>query len=84
MASSMNNIGADININVEVRGGMARAYHMPQQPLQNHPSGHLGGWATPWSAEEALGRQQQRVGIPASFRTAHKGLLQRRLKEDLC
>ena len=27
---------------------MVRACHTPQQPLQkNHPSGHLGGWATP-------------------------------------
>ena len=29
-------------------------FHMPQQPLQNHPSGHLGGWVTLWSAEEML------------------------------
>ena len=27
----------------------------PRQPLQNHLSGHLGGWATQWSAEEMLG-----------------------------
>ena len=26
---------------------MVRANHMPQQPLQNHNSGHLGSWATP-------------------------------------
>ena len=25
---------------------MVRACHKPRQPLQNHPSGHLGGWAT--------------------------------------
>ena len=24
------------------------ACHTPRQPLQNQPSGHLGGWATPW------------------------------------
>ena len=24
--------------------------HTSRQPLKNHPSGHLGGWATPWSA----------------------------------
>ena len=24
---------------------MVRACHTPQRPLQNHPSGHLGGWA---------------------------------------
>ena len=33
---------------------MVRACHTPRQPLQNHPLGHLGGWATPWSAEEML------------------------------
>ena len=33
---------------------MVRVCHMARQPVQNHPSGHLGGWATPWSAEEKL------------------------------
>ena len=33
--------------------------HTPRQPLQNHPSRHLGGWATPWSAEETLDGQHQ-------------------------
>ena len=48
-------------------------------------SGHLGGWATPWSAEKMLDGQHQRVNIPANARTAHKGLLQKRLeKDDLC
>ena len=37
------------------------ACHMPWQPLQNHPSGHLGRWATPWSAEEMLDGQLQTV-----------------------
>ena len=54
------------------------------QPLRNPPSGHLGGWAAPWSAEEMLNRQHQRVDVPAHARTAHKGLLQKRLEEDLC
>ena len=49
-----------------------------------HSSGHLGGWATPWSAEEILDEQHQRVEIPARARTAHKGLLHKRLGEDLC
>ena len=31
---------------------MVRACHTPRQPLQNQSSRHLGGWATPWSAEE--------------------------------
>ena len=56
----------------------------PRQPLQNHPSGHLGGWATPWSVEEMLDGQHEKVDIPAHARTAHKGLLQKRLEEDLC
>ena len=36
---------------------MARACHTPWKPLQNYPSGHLGGLATPWSAEERLNGQ---------------------------
>ena len=32
---------------------MVRACHAPRQPLQKHTSGHLGGWATPWSAQES-------------------------------
>ena len=63
---------------------MVRACHMPQQHLQNHPSGHLGGLATPWSAEEMLDGQHQRVDIPAHARAAHTGLRQKRLEEDLC
>ena len=44
----------------------------------------LGGWATPSLAEEMLDGQHQRVDIPARARTAHKGLLQKSLVEDLC
>ena len=68
----------------ETETRMVRACHTPRQPLQNHPSGHFGGWATPWSAEEMLDGQHQRVDIPAHARFAHKGLLQKRLEEDLC
>ena len=50
---------------------MVRACHTPRPPLKNHLSGHLGGWTTPWSAEEMLYRQLQRVNIPAYARTAH-------------
>ena len=64
---------------------MVRACHTPRQPLQNHPSEeYLGEWATPWTAEEMLDGQHQRVDIPAPARTAHDGLLQKRLEEDLC
>ena len=52
--------------------------HTPRQPLRDHPSGHLGGWATPWSTEEMLDGQRQRVDILAHARTAHKGLLQKK------
>ena len=38
---------------------MVHACHTPQQPVQNHPSGHFGGWVTPWSAEEIVYGQQQ-------------------------
>ena len=37
-----------------------------------------------WSTEEMLGGQYQRVDIPVLARTAHKGLLQKRLEENLC
>ena len=57
--------------------------HTPRQALQNHPSGQLGGWATPWLAEEMQDGQHQRVDIPADAGTAHKGLMQSRLEEGL-
>ena len=63
---------------------MVQACHTPRQPPQNHPSEHLGAWATSRSAEEMLDGQHQRVDIPAHARTAHKDLLQQRLEEDLC
>ena len=67
----------------------------PQEPLLatmkrrelacslNSPSGHLGGWVTPWSAEEMLDGQHQRVDIPAHARTACNCVPQKRLEEDL-
>ena len=63
---------------------MVQACHTPQQPSPNHPSGHLGGWATPWSSEEMLDGHHQRVDIRALAKTAHNGLLQKRLEEDFC
>ena len=74
---------------------MVRACYMPRQPLRNHPSGNLGGWATSWSAEEIFDGQHHRVDIPAHARTAHNGLLQKQktkqqqqqqqqLEDDLC
>ena len=63
---------------------IVRACYMPQQPLQNNLSRYFGGWATALSAEEVLDVQHQRMDVPANARTAHKGLLQERLEEDLC
>ena len=60
------------------------SFPMPKQPLQNHPSGHLGGRATPWLAEEMLDGQHQRVDVPAHARTAHNNFLQKTLRENLC
>ena len=57
---------------------LVRACHTPRRPLQNHPSGHLGGWATPWSAEEKLDGQHQRMDIPAHVRTTYNGLPQKK------
>ena len=54
------------------------------QNLQNHPSGHLGGWVTVWPAEEMLDGQLQKVDVPAHARSAHDGHPQKELKEDLC
>ena len=42
------------------------------------------GWAMPWLAEEMLDGQHQTVDISAHARTAHEGLLQKRLEKDLC
>ena len=63
---------------------MSRPLHTPWQPLQNHLSDHFGGRSTPWPTEEMLNRQHQRVDIPVHARIDHNGLLQNRLKEDLC
>ena len=48
---------------------MVRTCHTSQQPLQNHFSGHIGGWATLWSAEEMLDghHQHQRVDNPLTL-----------------
>ena len=42
-----------------------------------------GGWAMPWSAEEMLDGQRQRVDIPRLARTANNGLTQKRLEDVL-
>ena len=63
---------------------MVQVCHTPQQPLQNHPSGHIGRWAMPWSAEKMLDGQHQRLHILTHARTALKGLLQKRREKDLC
>ena len=63
---------------------MVRACPTSPQPLQNHSSGHIGGWATPWSAEEILDGPHQRVDIPAHARTAGNGLVQETQEENLC
>ena len=64
----------------ETEACMVQTCHTPRQPLQNHPSAHLGGWAPPWSAEEMLDGQHQRVDIHARARTTHNGLLQKKTK----
>ena len=45
---------------------------------------NLGGWAMLWLAGEMVDGQHQRLGILAHAKTAHKGLLRKRLEEDLC
>ena len=58
--------------------------HTTTNDLQHHPSGYVGGCATPRSAEEMLDGQHRIVDIPARARTAHNGPLQKRVNEDLC
>ena len=67
-------IGAEETLPATVKPCMVQACHTLQQPLQNHPSGHLGGWATPWSAEEMPDGQRQRVDIPCPCQNCSKGL----------
>ena len=59
-----------------------RACHTPRQRLQNHPSGHLGGWATLWKAEKMLDGQHPKVEIHTHARIAHNGLPRKRLEEN--
>ena len=68
----------------ETKNYMVWACQMPCQPLQNHPSGHLGGWAITWWAKEMLDGQYQRLDVPAHARTAHNNFLQKTLRENLC
>ena len=63
---------------------MVRECHKLRQPLKNYPSRHHRGWATPKSAGKMLERQHRRMDIPVHARTAHTGLLQKRLEEELC
>ena len=67
----------------EMETCIVQACYKPQQPFQNLSSGHLGGWVMSWSAEEMLDGHQ-RVDIPVHSRTVYKGLLQKRLEEDIC
>ena len=60
-----------------------RTCQKQRQPRQHHPSGHLGGWVMPSSAQEMLDGQHQGADITAHAKTAHKGLLQNR-QEDSC
>ena len=69
----------DIGLNMHVSG----MSHVKAASL-NHPSGHLGGWSAPRSAEEMLDEQGQRVDAPAHAGTAHDGLPPRQMEEDLC
>ena len=39
---------------------MVQACHAPRQALQNHPSGHLAGWATPWSTGTSSGNCREK------------------------
>ena len=46
--------GACIGTSQGTKTCTVRACHTIRKPPQNHPSGHLGGWATRWSAAEML------------------------------
>ena len=63
---------------------MVWASHALPQPLPNHPSGHLGAWATQRSAQDLLDGQRQRLDVPAHAGTTHDSLSKKRLEEYLC
>ena len=64
---------------------MVRTCHAPRQSLENHPSGHSGGWATPWSDKEILNGQRHKewtsLPMPELLTVASQ---EKRLAEDLC
>ena len=68
----------------ETETRMVRECQAPRQLLQNHPSGYLGGRRAPWSAEEMLDGQRQRVDVPAYARIDPHVTRRERLEEDLC
>ena len=67
------------------RGCMACKCHMPWQPLQNHPSGHLGGWATRhgWHRICWMNNIKELTCLPMP-ELLTRGSLQKSLEEDLC
>ena len=65
------------------KSGLWSGHWMEVTTLQDHPSGHLGEKATPWSADETLHGQPQRVDFPNLARAAHDDLPQKRQKGDL-
>ena len=58
-------------------------YLKDNEPLRNQSLGHPGGWAMLWSADELLNGQRKRVDNTAHVTTAHDGLSQKRLEDDL-
>ena len=51
----------------EMETCMVWACHMPQQPLQNHPSGHLGGWAIAMVGRGNAGWRTSKNGHPCPY-----------------
>ena len=66
---------------------MSRAMTASPNPSFRAATGGGGGvrgeGTTPWSAEEMLGVQHQRVSVHAHAKAAHDGLPQKRPEENL-
>ena len=77
--------GTSSGICPEVETHVVRTCQAPRQSLQNRPSGHLERCTTLWLTTEDAGWTTSKSGhISPRARTAHKGLLQKRLEEDIC
>ena len=63
---------------------MVQACHTPWQPLQNHPSGHLGEVGDAVIRRGNAGWTTSKSGPPSPCQNCPQGPLQKSLEEDVC